>query len=78
MILRAYYNTKPLVGCIRVSRLKQGSPEEYTLAVVHEINGLLTKKDSRFSTYEEAANEAALHGCVLNKWEKREIDEVEE
>lgn len=73
MILRAFYNTKPLVGCIRVSQLDKGSPVQYTLAVVHEINGLLAKKT--FSNYTEAEAEAALHGCAQSKWEKREIEE---
>jgi len=67
MIFKAFYNIKPLVGCIRISQLDKGSPAEYTLAVVQEINGLLSKK--KFETYEEAAIEASSHGCVQSKWD---------
>lgn len=73
MIFKAYYNVKPLMGCIRVSQLKDGSPAEYSLALVHEINGLLVKK--KFSNYEAATNEASSHGCVKSKWDLIEFEE---
>lgn len=73
MIFKAYYNIKPLVGCIRISQLKEGSPVEYTLAIVHEVNGLLAKKT--VANFEEAANIASSHGCVKSKWELIEFEE---
>lgn len=70
MIFKAYYDVKPLVGCIRLSKLKDGAPAEYTLALVHEINGLLVKK--KFKEYEKAVKEAQSHGCVTSKWKLKE------
>lgn len=67
MIFKAYYNIKPLVGCIRITKLDKNKPIEYVLAIVHEVNGLLTNK--KFKNYEDAVKEASMHGCTSSKWE---------
>lgn len=73
MIFKAYYNVKPFMGCIRISQLKDGLPAEYSLAVVHEINGLLVKK--KLPNYESAVNEASSYGCAKSKWELTKFEE---
>ena len=63
---RAFYNSEPIEGSIRITQISGDKPI-YSMVIVHEINGLLFKDDG-YTNMEKAISDSTKYGCVNNNW----------
>ncbi len=66
--LRASYDSAPLHGRISVSQASSTFPTQYTLKLLHEVNGLITPRLSTFRTMNEAIAHASHYGFLSQNW----------
>ena len=72
--MRARYDTKPKMGLIRISKIMQNQPIEYTLQLFDETIGIIRTSKNLFSTIQAAIGHATLYGFASSFWFVEEKD----
>lgn len=63
----ARYEQSPLTGLIKVSKIKNKTPIEYSMTLYHDIKGIVLSQE-KYPTIQRAIAQASLHGFKTHQW----------
>ena len=72
MQVKASYQNESKIGLIRISKIVNNKPIEYSLQLFE--NGSINLKKSKFSTIPLAIAHASLYGFLTNLWSIEEVE----
>jgi len=70
--IKARYQNESKVGLVKISKIVDNKPLEYTLHIFE--NNVIRLKKTKFTTIKQATTHASLYGFLTNLWTIEELE----